>query len=171
MTTGTVTGRFLAENGSTPLTGRVDFRATTDTAIGRGVDALPAILSLQSSTAVLDADGRISIALQATDDPHLSPFGWQWIASPVVYDNGERVSVDEIPFELPGASTVRLEDVAPVAELSPGVVITRGVPGPTGPSGVAVSPTLPAEPGVTMWIETAADGDPDAIRLYFEDGE
>lgn len=28
MTTGTVTGRFLAEDGVTPLSGRVDFRSS-----------------------------------------------------------------------------------------------------------------------------------------------
>lgn len=171
MTTGIVTGRFLAEDGATPLTGHVRFYATTDYAAGRGVDALPAILSLQEAVATLDAQGRISVTLQATDDPHLSPIGWQWVAAPVVKDGGERVSVPELVFDLPGAATVRLEDLTPAVELEPGVIITRGVPGPTGPASVAVSPTAPAEPGVMMWIETAADGDPDAIRLYFEDGE
>ncbi|UYL87130.1 minor tail protein [Microbacterium phage OscarSo] len=171
MTTGTVTARFLAEDGTTPLSGFVRFYATTTYAAGRGVDNLPAILALQESIATLDAQGRISIELVATDDPHLSPIGWQWVAAPVVKDAGERVSIPELVFDLPGASTVKLEDITPSVELEPGVIITRGVPGPMGPASVAVSPTAPAEPGVKMWIETAADGDPDAIRLYFEDGE
>lgn len=169
MTTGTVTGRFLAEDGSTPLSGRVDFRATSKAAAGRGIDNAPAILDLRGSAA-LDGQGRISIVLQATDDPHLSPAGWQWIASPVLSDRGAAVYVDEFAFELAGAATVDLADFAIVETPSPGVVITRGVPGPMGPASVAVSDAAPAEPGVMMWIETNAGADPDGIRLYFEDG-
>lgn len=169
MTTGTVTARFLAEDGTTPLSGRVDFRASSKAAAGRGVDGNPAILDLRGS-ATLDTQGRISIVLQATDDPFLSPAGWQWIAAPVLTDRGAAVYVDECVFDLPGASSIDLVDFVSFDEPSPGVVITRGVPGPMGPASVAVSDTTPAEPGTKLWIETTAGGDPDAIRLYFEDG-
>lgn len=170
MTTGTVTARFLAEDGSTPLSGFVSFRATAKTASGRGADNASAVLSLQDGRATLDAQGRISIVLQATDDPFLSPIGWQWIASPMLDDGETPVYLDEFAFELPGAATVDLASVVPAAVVSPGVIITRGVPGPMGPASVAVADTTPAEPGTKLWIETNAGGDPDGIRLYFEDG-
>lgn len=52
---------------------------------------------------------------------------------------------------------------------TPGSPIVTAARAGIGASIIAVGASDP-DPAARLWIETGAGGDPDAIRLYFEDG-
>lgn len=103
----TVTGRFQRAN-SAPARGRVTF--TPSTTVRSSSDDV--IVSPRPITALLDADGAISVDLVATDAEGTAPTGWtyeitEWLNGPV----------RTYSIEVPSASAMLdLADVAPVAD-------------------------------------------------------
>lgn len=122
----TVTGKFLAPDGITPLSGTVNFY-------------LPATVSFPESDLFVDgvsnntlnASGSFSAILIATDNSNQSPSGW---AYEVVEKTNARtrsywVAVPSTP------STVDLSDIAPMDPTKANYVLIRGVDGAPGPAG------------------------------------
>lgn len=118
MTFGTVVAHYVTEDGVTPLSGHVKFVLSAPVVL-TAVAGEPVTMVPQNVSAPLDADGRISIVLQATDDPDATPTNTQWIAIPALSDGRVPVRAPRVPFFLPGGSTVDLTEVAPVAVASP----------------------------------------------------
>lgn len=137
----TVTAHYLTTDGR-PMTGSVEFRppgvlthSATDVILGG------------PTVAPLDAQGRLSLVLPATDGDGWNPAEWTYtvtehlagLRSPRTYE-----------IVLPAAqSTVDLADVAPADPATPDYV---AVPGPPGPPGAA-GPQGPAgAPGVVTSV-------------------
>lgn len=81
VSTVTVTGRWGPSSGATTVpTGRVTFVPNVQLKdSGTGLILVP-----DSVTGVLDNTGAISVVLMATDDPDLSPSGWQYTITEAV---------------------------------------------------------------------------------------
>ncbi|KAA6220605.1 collagen-like protein [Streptomyces albofaciens JCM 4342] len=114
----TVTGRFLSPDGQ-PLSGSVTFRAPgqvtfpeSDVILGGPV------------VATLDAQGRITARLPATDAPHMDPSGWSYTVAEQLagIPNGRSYQV-LLPAETP---QVDLADIAPTDPSKPNYVAVRG---------------------------------------------
>ncbi|MFH8345006.1 hypothetical protein [Streptomyces sp. NPDC018045] len=114
----TVTGRFLSPDGQ-PLSGTVVFRAPgqitfpdSDVILGGPV------------VASLDAQGRITARLPATDAPHMDPAGWSYTVAEQLagIPNGRSYQV-LLPAEAP---QVDLADIAPTDPSKPNYVAVRG---------------------------------------------
>lgn len=128
----TVTARYLSLDGHA-LSGSVTFEpppllthSDSDVMLG-GTTTVP-----------LDADGRISVALPATDAPGMNPTNWAYTVT-------ERLSglPARAPYKilLPAARPkVDLADIAPSDPRTPDYVPVAGLPGPPGPPGPAGAP-------------------------------
>ncbi|MEU1781232.1 phage tail protein [Streptomyces abikoensis] len=127
-----MTARYLSTDGHA-LVGSVTFEpppllthSDSDVMLG-GATAVP-----------LDADGRISVTLPATDAPGMNPTNWAYTVT-------ERLSglPARAPYKilLPAARPkVDLADIAPSDPRTPDYVPVAGLPGPPGPPGPAGAP-------------------------------
>ncbi|MCF6523059.1 phage tail protein [Streptomyces sp. JJ36] len=144
----TVSARYLSPDGR-PLSGSVEFRppamlthSATDVFVGG------------PTVARLDAEGRISLALPATDGDGWNPAEWTYTVS-------ERLSGVRNPrtyqVALPAAqTTVDLADLAPADPATPDYVAVPGPPGPQGEPG----PQGPAgEPGLVRSVNGVSEPD------------
>ncbi|WP_438292268.1 phage tail protein [Streptomyces sp. HUAS TT7] len=137
----TVTARYLTPAGLA-LSGTVTFSAPTllthtasDVILGGPI------------VAPLDADGRISAVLPATDTPGMNPVKWQYTVTEQLSGLPANRTYNIV---LPAAqATVDLADLAPADPQAPQYV---AVPGPPGPAG-AQGPAGPAgAPGVVRSV-------------------
>lgn len=144
----TVTAQYLTPDGR-PMTGSVEFRppsmlthSATDVIVGG------------PTLALLDAEGRVSVVLPATDGTGWNPVGWTYTVS-------ERLAGVTRPrtyqVVLPAAqSAVDLADVAPA---DPATAEYVAVPGPPGPQGLP-GPQGPAgEPGLVVSVNGISQPD------------
>lgn len=119
-----VTARYLSLDGR-PLSGAVEFRP-------------PSLLTHSESDlfmggptlAPLDAEGRLSVTLPATDAPGWNPDGWTYLVT-------ERVSGVGRPrkYQIALPSAVPVVDLADIAPSDPERPDHVAVPGPPGPPG------------------------------------
>lgn len=106
-TTVTVTGTFLEDDNVTPARGVVHFRlSTTLTDSSTNATRAPAWIK-----APLDANGRISVDLVATNDPSTTPTGATYFVDERV-SSGRRTYQIEVPYD---SATVDLADLTPVS--------------------------------------------------------
>jgi Collagen triple helix repeat (20 copies) len=148
----TVTGTYLRPDGITPKVGYIEFRPTVPLSVsGSGVIVSDPI------RAVLELDGSFQIELLATDNPDLSPTGWQWFIDEKV-ENGSSwyficPSTGPDPLDIsyvywpPGAA------VTP-SVIQPGPAGVKGDVGPAGPTG----PTGPTGANSTVPGPTGPQG-------------
>ncbi|MFE9536221.1 phage tail protein [Streptomyces sp. NPDC006691] len=137
----TVTAHYLTPAGL-PLSGTVTFSAPTllthtasDVILGGPI------------VAPLDADGRISTVLPATDSPGMNPVNWQYTVTEQLSGlPANRTYNIVLPASQP---LIDLADLAPADPQAPQYV---AVPGPPGPAGAA-GPAGPAgAPGVVRSV-------------------
>lgn len=148
----TVTARYLSPDGNA-LTGSVVFEpppllthSASDVMLGGPV------------TGVLDADGRISVTLPATDTPGMNPQNWAYTVTEKLSGvRGRGPYKILLPTAQPKAD---LADIAPTDPGTPDYVAVAGLPGPAGPPG----PTGPAGPVRSVNGHSETD-----IRLGAED--
>ncbi|MFJ3581662.1 phage tail protein [Streptomyces sp. NPDC090127] len=147
-----VTARYLTPDGS-PMTGTVEFRppsllthAEADVFVGG------------PTRATLDAEGRISVVLPATDTPGWNPVEWTYRVTEKLGGLGAtRAYQIVLPVARP---TVDLADIAPADPSTPQYVAVPGPPGPAGelgpqgPAGPVRSVNGRTTPDITL---TAAD--------------
>lgn len=148
----TVTARYLSPDGNS-LTGSVVFEpppllthSASDVMLGGPV------------TGVLDADGRISVTLPATDTPGMNPQNWAYTVTEKLSGvRGRAPYKILLPTAQPKAD---LADIAPTDPGTPDYVAVAGLPGPPGPPG----PAGPAGPVRSVNGRTETD-----IRLDAKD--
>jgi hypothetical protein len=140
----TVTDLALLPDG-TPDSGTARFTPSP----ARIVSASTGAIIDGTVTATYDADGRITVALLATDSTGISPTGWTYTVTRTLTGGGR----DSYPISLPAtAPAVDLADLTPVAT-SGGTPVTVGPTGPQGEQG----PAGPAGPAGTNGAN-GADG-------------
>ncbi|MFE9258621.1 phage tail protein [Streptomyces sp. NPDC006879] len=145
ITTIHVTARYLTPDGSA-MSGSVEFRppallthAEADVFVGG------------PTRATLDAEGRISVVLPATDLPGWNPVEWTY---QVTEKLGGMERVRNYQIALPAAvPEVDLADIRPADPNTPHYVAVPGPPGPVGELG----PQGPAGPVRSVNGQTAAD--------------
>lgn len=124
----TVTDLALLPDG-TPDSGTVRFTPSP----ARIVSASTGAIIDGTVTATYDADGRITVALLATDSTGISPTGWTYTVTRTLTGGGR----DSYPISLPAAApAVDLADLTPVATAG-GTPVTVGHTGPQGEQGPA----------------------------------
>lgn len=131
----TVTARYMTPDGR-PMSGTVEFRP-------------PALLTHAEedlflggpTRATLDAEGRFSVVLPATDAPGWNPVGWTYTVTEKLAGlaRGGRV------YQIALAAAVPAVDLADIAPADPGTPQYVAVPGPPGPAG-ELGPEGPAGP-------------------------
>ncbi|MFP8943643.1 phage tail protein [Streptomyces fenghuangensis] len=144
----TVTARYLTPDGR-PMTGTVEFRppallthAATDVILGG------------PTVAALDAEGRISTVLPATDGEGWNPARWAYTVTEQLSGVGRKRSYRIV---LPATEQqVDLADVAPVDPATPDYV---AVPGPAGPPGEPGPAGPPGEPGAVRSVNGRTEAD------------
>lgn len=123
----TVTGKFLAPDGVTPLGGVVKFY-------------VPAMVSLPDndlfvdgvSNNTLDASGSFTATLIATDNSNINPSGWYYEVVEKTTARTRRYSI-----ALPSSpSVVNLADIAQMDPAKGTYVAVAGPAGPQGPQGI-----------------------------------
>ncbi|NGO73982.1 phage tail protein, partial [Streptomyces sp. SB3404] len=142
----TVTGRYLTPEGH-PVSGSVEFRppsmlthAESDLILGG------------PSVAPLDAEGRLSIELPATDAAGWNPAEWTYTVTEQLTGVGtRRVYQIVLPQAVP---TVDLADISPV---DPGTPDYVAVPGPPGPAGESGPPGPAGEPGLVRSVNGVSE--------------
>ncbi|MFJ3701272.1 MULTISPECIES: phage tail protein [Streptomyces] len=132
----TVTARYMTPDGR-PMSGTVEFRP-------------PALLTHAEedlflggpTRTTLDAEGRISVVLPATDDPGWNPAVWTYTVTEKLAGlaRGGRTYQIALTTALPA---VDLADIAPADPAAPQYVAVPGPPGPAGELGPQ-GPTGPA---------------------------
>ncbi|MFC8271675.1 phage tail protein [Streptomyces sp. NPDC057271] len=140
-----ITARYLNPDGG-PMSGSVEFRppsllthAESDVFVGG------------PTRATLDAEGRISVVLPATDLPGWNPVDWTYHVTEKL-GGMDRVRIYQIA--LPAAHpVVDLADIRPADPSTPNHV---AVPGPPGPAG-ELGPQGPAGPVRSVNGQTSAD--------------
>lgn len=106
MSTGTVTGRYTDTQGR-PAKGSITFYAAPD----RLVDAPNKTVILPDPVTVeLDSNGRLSVALLATNSPGVTPTGWSWKT-----EHNIGITQNEFSFLVPAGTTQDLATLATVA--------------------------------------------------------
>lgn len=135
----TVTARYMTPDGR-PMSGTVEFRP-------------PALLTHAEedlflggpTRATLDAEGRISVVLPATDAPGWNPAAWTYTVTEKLAGlaRGGRV------YQIVLAAAVPAVDLADIAPADPGTPQYVAVPGPPGPAG-ELGPEGPAGPAGTV---------------------
>lgn len=130
-----VTARYMTPDGR-PMSGTLEFRP-------------PALLTHAEedlflggpTRATLDAEGRISVVLPATDAPGWNPAAWTYTVTEKLAGlaRGGRV------YQIALAAAVPAVDLADIAPADPGTPQYVAVPGPPGPAG-ELGPEGPAGP-------------------------
>lgn len=141
MTTGTVTGTFEPATFGTVI---LRFEPAADVLVGDDLTVIPSTVNVAS-----DADGDISVVLQATDDPDLSPTGWTWRCG----GTAERGQKFDVSFNLAGGSTVDFADLVEVQSFV-------GMPNPFATNAVAfdgTSTTTALTPANFSFIRSAIE--------------
>ncbi|MDT0610100.1 phage tail protein [Streptomyces lancefieldiae] len=131
----TVTARYLTPDGR-PMSGTVEFRPPAL------LTHAEADLFLGGPTrATLDAEGRISVVLPATDGPGWNPVDWTYTVTEKLAGlaRGGRTYQIALSAALPAV------DLADIAPADPGTPQYVAVPGPPGPAG-ELGPQGPAGP-------------------------
>lgn len=191
LTFGTVIGRYTASGPDTtgdadyepealPLTGTIEFVPNAGSLVVNTGDAGAGgytAFVLRTLTATLDPQGYITfggnqgIVLTATDDPAATPNGWTYTAKFHLKDVfGAAVTIPDLPFQVPGGSTLSLPSLAPVTA-NAGTVTIQGAQGPKGTGlqidgVVATSTALPAAGGYTGKFYLAQD----TFHAYWSNG-
>ncbi len=106
----TVTGTIRDENG--PVAGRFTFNRTT--ALFPGAAGDDNLLVPRSVAAAVGADGQLSVALYASNDPAASPTGWTWEVRPQ-FPNWKTPFNIVVPYDAADL-TIDLNKLAPVPE-------------------------------------------------------
>ena len=135
ISTGIVTGRFLAGDGpdAAPLGGTIRFTPTARVVLVPGA-APPTTLFPQPVEVTLSATGTFTEEMWATDDADGNPVDWLWKAEFALTLGTMRVAREPFYFTLPAGTTVDLTLAAPLT-YSNGVVITTGPQGEKGDKG------------------------------------
>lgn len=131
----TLTARYLTPDGR-PMSGTVEFRPPAL------LTHAEADLFLGGPTrATLDADGRISVVLPATDAPGWNPVAWTY----TVTEKLAGLARGGRTYQIALAASVPAVDLADIAPADPSTPQYVAVPGPPGPAG-ELGPQGPAGP-------------------------
>lgn len=148
-----VTARYLSPDGRS-LNGTVEFRPPAL------VTHSEADLFLGGPTrATLDAEGRISVTLPATDAPGWNPVNWTYTVTEKLSGTTRRAYQIALPSAAP---TVDLADIAPADPNAPNYVAVPGpagppgAPGPQGPAGTVTSVNGHTEPVIVLTADDVA---------------
>jgi hypothetical protein len=131
----TVTARYMTPDGR-PMSGTVEFRP-------------PALLTHAEedlflggpTRSTLDAEGRISVVLPATDAPGWNPTAWTY----TVTEKLAGLARGGRTYQIALAAAVPVVDLADISPADPGTPQYVAVPGPPGPAG-ELGPQGPAGP-------------------------
>lgn len=124
---GTITGKFVGTDGTTPAAGSVIFSPAPQWIL----DAVETRTIVPAQVVItLDGTGSLSTSLLATDDTTLNPSGWTWNATILITGATPR----SFSFSLPGGSTQDLTTLSPVNG-SLGSAVVKGDTGATGAAG------------------------------------
>ncbi|MER7700646.1 phage tail protein [Streptomyces sp. NPDC096095] len=174
----TVTARYMTPDGR-PMSGTVEFRP-------------PALLTHAQedlflggpTRAALDAEGRISVVLPATDDPGWNPAVWTYTVTEKLAGLARAGRTYQIALTT-GQSAVDLADIAPADPAAPQYVAVPGPPGPAGelgpqgpagPAGAVHSVNGHAEPDIVLGaadvsaLAADAAGAPGGVATLGADG-
>lgn len=154
-THGTVTGKFVGTDGTTPAAGSVIFSPAPQWIL----DAVETRTIVPAQVVVtLDGTGSLSTSLLATDDATLNPSGWTWSATILITGASPR----SFSFSLPAGSTQDLTTLSPVNG-SLGSAVVKGDAGAKGDpttivagTGVSIDSTDPRNPVVSATFGDSA---------------
>lgn len=113
--TGTFTGTYKSDIGSQPAEGHVEIFPVVDstdkTKLAQILDGDGSVILTGRVKATL-VDGAFSVTLPATDDTALNPTGFGYVAVAHL----QHTRLPAVTFQLPGGTTVDVEDVTSVPE-------------------------------------------------------
>lgn len=149
----TVTGRFLRPDGTTPASGSLSLTLTSPLldAVGNTI-AAPV-----RHVATLNAEGRISVPLIATDDPDIVPSGVTYQVTEYLDGAAPRSYALAIPYDAAGATV----DLADLVELESPTDVLMALPGPQLVSVAAHDATAAQK----RWATYVCDGEDDQEEI------
>lgn len=155
-TTVTLTGTYTNSLTGIPHTGRGFVEPSTPVLLDSGGD----VVALGGQAFTLDANGRFSVDLPASDDPAVNPQGFTYRLG-VYLTDGTPKRLDDVYFLAPAAvPTLDVADITPVpTDTGTPMVVgpqgEQGIPGPIGLTGAdSVIPGPKGDPG--GWVTSSA---------------